>query len=108
MAWGSTRGAVAEAARRLRSEGMSVGHLHFSQVWPMVAEGVLPYLERATEVICVEGNATGQFARLVRRETGFQAHRLVLRYDGLPITPRYVLDGLKQRQPATKGAVANP
>jgi 2-oxoglutarate ferredoxin oxidoreductase subunit alpha len=43
----------------------------------------------------VEGNATGQFERLLRRETGFEASGSVRRYDGLPITPEYVLRGLR-------------
>ena len=48
----------------------------------------------AKRVVFVEGNATGQFERLVRRETGFEAAGNVRRYDGLPITPGYVLRAL--------------
>jgi 2-oxoglutarate ferredoxin oxidoreductase subunit alpha len=42
-------------------------------------------------VAAVEGNATGQFARLIRRETGFEVQRKVLRYDGLPLTGEEIL-----------------
>ena len=35
---------------------------------------------------------TGQFARLIRRETGFHIADTVLRYDGLPLTPEYILE----------------
>jgi len=48
-------------------------------------------LRGAREVVCVESNATGQFARLLRRETGVEIARRVLRYDGLAITPEYIL-----------------
>jgi 2-oxoglutarate ferredoxin oxidoreductase subunit alpha len=94
VGWGSTKGAVDEAAARLRAGGRSVGTLHFSQVWPLVPAQFLDRLQGARRVVCVEGNATGQFARLLRRETGFAAAGLVTRYDGLPFTPEYILEGL--------------
>jgi 2-oxoglutarate ferredoxin oxidoreductase subunit alpha len=34
-------------------------------------------------------------ARLIRRETGFEIREKILRYDGLPITPEYILRELK-------------
>jgi 2-oxoglutarate ferredoxin oxidoreductase subunit alpha len=61
----------------------------------MVSEQFLPLLDDAKEVIMVEGNATGQLARLIRRETGFHITKKVLRYDGLPITPEYILRGVR-------------
>ena len=70
--------------------------LHFKQVWPLREDQFLPMLERAKEVVCVEGNATGQFGKLLRRETGFRPHRCILRYDGLQLTPRYILEALKK------------
>jgi 2-oxoglutarate ferredoxin oxidoreductase subunit alpha len=95
VTWGSSNGAALEAAAQLREAGKRVATLCFSQVWPLAPHQFLPYLRAAGEVICVEGNATGQLARLLRRETGFHIPRLVLRYDGLPITPDYILRELK-------------
>ena len=91
VTWGSNKGSVLEAAARLRLQGKRVGTLHFSQVWPLVPEQFVGLLEEAREVVCVEGNAFGQLARLIRRETGFQIIKQVRRYDGLPITPEYIL-----------------
>jgi 2-oxoglutarate ferredoxin oxidoreductase subunit alpha len=90
--WGSSRGAVLEAAATLRAQGRQVAALCFSQVWPLIPEQFLPYLQEAKQVVMVEGNATGQFAGLIRRETGFQISKLILRYDGLPITPEYIFE----------------
>ncbi|MEW6185372.1 MAG: 2-oxoacid:acceptor oxidoreductase subunit alpha [Thermodesulfobacteriota bacterium] len=95
MTWGSTKGAVLEAAAELNKQGKRTGTLSFSQVWPLVADHFSSILEGAKEVVAVEGNAQGQFARLIRRETGFPISRRVLRYDGLPITPEYILNSLK-------------
>ncbi|MCG6917879.1 MAG: 2-oxoacid:acceptor oxidoreductase subunit alpha [Deltaproteobacteria bacterium] len=91
VTWGSTKGSILEAAAKLRSDSIRVGTLHFSQVWPLVPHQFLGVLRGAGEVVCVEGNAFGQLARLIRRETGFDVHRRVLRYDGLPITPEFII-----------------
>jgi 2-oxoglutarate ferredoxin oxidoreductase subunit alpha len=91
LSWGSTKGAVLEAALRMKNEGHSVSTIHFSQVWPLIPEHFLGRMEDAKEVICVEGNATGQLARIIRRETGFLMTKKVLRYDGLPITPEFIM-----------------
>jgi len=92
VTWGSSRGAVLEAAATLRTQGRQVAALCFSQVWPLIPDKFLPYLQEAKQVVMVEGNATGQFAGLIRRETGFQISKLILRYDGLPITPEYIFE----------------
>jgi 2-oxoglutarate ferredoxin oxidoreductase subunit alpha len=94
VTWGSSKGAILEAAAKLRNDSTRVGTLHFSQVWPLVPHQFLGVLQDAGEVVCVEGNALGQLARLIRRETGFDFHRRVLRYDGLPITPEYIIRAL--------------
>ena len=92
VCWGTSLGAVLETRLRLMEEkGVSASVLHFSQVWPLIPDQFLPHLTGAGQVIMVEGNATGQMARLIRRETGFHIQDLVLRYDGLPFTPEYIL-----------------
>lgn len=96
VSWGSTKGAVLEAASRLCETGRDVATLHFSQIWPLAPRLFLGKLEGAREVIVVEGNATGQFSRLLRRETGFEIQREILRYDGLPITSEYILRVLEK------------
>lgn len=95
VSWGSTKGSVTQAAAQMKNEGKNVATLHFPQVWPMVPESFLHYLTDAKNVICVEGNATAQLARLICRETGFEITNKILRYDGLPITPEYILRNLK-------------
>lgn len=90
VCWGSTKGAVHETVEDMRSRGDSAAMLHFQQVWPLVPDAFIATLRAAEKCVVVEGNATGQFARLLRRETGFNAHAQVLRYDGLPITPEYI------------------
>lgn len=96
VCWGSTIGPVMEAAERLNRDNRKVATLCFEQVWPLEPEQFTGYLEKAGRVECVEGNATAQFAGLLRRETGFAVDGSVLRYDGLPFTPEYILDRLEK------------
>lgn len=91
VSWGSSKGSVAEAAEELRSGRKKVGTLHFSQLWPLVPDQFMKHLEAANTVVCIENNATGQLAQLIRRQTGFLIQKGVSRYDGLAITPEYIL-----------------
>ncbi len=92
VSWGSTKGAVLEAARRLRDRGKATATLTFSQVWPLVPDQFIGYLRAAGEVAVVESNATGQFGGIIARETGFIIQKQVLRYDGLPITAAFITE----------------
>jgi len=94
ISWGSTKGSMREAAGTKRAEGSKVATLHFSQVWPLRPEGFIEYLRSAKKTVCIESNAIGQFARLIRRECGFEIKNHVRRYDGLAITPEYILRNL--------------
>jgi 2-oxoglutarate ferredoxin oxidoreductase subunit alpha len=95
VSWGSSRGAVAEAAATLASaRGINAATLHFPQVRPLVPGQFARRLEAAGRVICVEGNASGQLARLIRSEAGFEIKGNVSRYDGLALTPEYILRAL--------------
>jgi 2-oxoglutarate ferredoxin oxidoreductase subunit alpha len=95
VSWGSTKGSVMGAARALQGRGTSVRTLHFPQVWPLVPERFTGELEAAKRVVCIEGNARGQLAGLIRRTTGFEIRETVHRYDGLPITPEYILERIE-------------
>ncbi len=94
VCWGSTRGASIQACLPLGEKGSRVGCLHFPQVWPLPSEKILEIFQSAGKVICVESNATAQFSRLIRRETGFHINTNVLRYDGMPMTPGFILQEL--------------
>lgn len=96
ITWGSGRGAVIEAAGALRDQGRKTAVLSFTQLWPLLPEHFLPRLFEAGKTVCVEGNAQGQWARLLRRETGFAVSQRIGRYDGLPLTPTYILERISE------------
>ena len=80
----------------MNTEGVSVNVLHFVDIWPFPAERVSAILERATTlVVAVEGNFTGQFASLLREQTGRKVDHKILRYDGRPLSPEDIVERVK-------------
>jgi 2-oxoglutarate/2-oxoacid ferredoxin oxidoreductase subunit alpha len=67
LGWGSTYGVLRETVDALRQEGLATALLHFSDLWPLPQGRLRASLPRAKKSFCVENNATGQFAALVRR-----------------------------------------
>lgn len=93
--WGSSLGPVAEAVAHLNQAGTPARMVHFSELWPFPAGKAKAAFQGTQKLVMAELNATGQFHRLLRQETGIKADHLVLKYDGVPFTPEYILRGLK-------------
>lgn len=88
VGWGSTYGVMKEAVDKLRAN-WNIAMLHFSEIYPLPPTNKFNYLnvlKSAKMTICVENNATGQFARLIRAEAGYTFNRLISKYDGRPFT----------------------
>ena len=84
--WGSSYGLMKEAVDAL-SKDYEIAMLHFSEIYPLPASEPTLYLKilgEARMAICIENNATGQFARLMRAETGYVFTHSINRFDGRP------------------------
>ncbi|MHB0856837.1 MAG: 2-oxoacid:acceptor oxidoreductase subunit alpha [Anaerolineae bacterium] len=95
VCWGSTYGPARIAVDWGNAQGRSLNMVHFSQAWPFPEESAQQLLAGANHLVAVENNATGQFARLLRGSTGIHIPERILRYDGRPLTPNYILDRLQ-------------
>ncbi|MDW7651607.1 MAG: 2-oxoacid:acceptor oxidoreductase subunit alpha [Bacillota bacterium] len=84
IGWGSTFGALREASGLLTQTGKKVTHIHFTDLWPLPVTTITRIFANFNERICVENNATGQFAALLRREAGLVTDREILKFDGRP------------------------
>jgi 2-oxoglutarate ferredoxin oxidoreductase subunit alpha len=92
VGWGSLYGLLKEAVDVLSSK-KAIAMLHFSEIFPLPLTREFDYigfLQNADRTICIENNATGQFARLVRAESGFQFSSHIHKFDGRP----FLLDEL--------------
>jgi 2-oxoglutarate ferredoxin oxidoreductase subunit alpha len=88
VGWGSTYGILKEIVDEL-SKKIKIAMLHFIEIYPFPETEKYDYLniiESAKMTMCIENNATGQFARLMRAETGYEFQIKILKYDGRPFT----------------------
>ena len=91
--WGSTWGAAHEAIRHVEEdEGIRVNSLEFPALFPFHADETLRILKGVKKTLSMEANYTGQFARLLRAETGYKPNFTFPKYDGEPFTWREIAD----------------
>src|SRR5438309_1924551 len=91
--WGSTWGAAHEAILQVEErEGVKANTLEFPTIFPFHVEETLQLLRGVKQSLAVEGNYTGQFARLLRAETGYKPDHFYGRYDGEPFASRDIAD----------------
>jgi len=78
--WGSSKGAVLEATRNM--EARLIQPLVME---PLPEKRLKKALRGAKKVVCVETNATGQLAKLLK-SAGVKVDEKILKYDGRPFT----------------------
>ena len=91
MGWGSTRGNIMEACTRLNSKGINVGCAVFKDIWPM-DKTMLMSMFSGKKLIMVEQNANCQLGKLIAQETGIMYHDAILKDDGRPFYPEYIME----------------
>ena len=95
IGWGSTKGVIREAVQELARSGIRANHLHFKYLLPFHSREATEILQRCKRTICIENNATGQFARHLRGETGYGVHDMILKYDGEPFEPLLITEQVR-------------
>jgi len=96
VGWGSTAGVIREAVEKLAGEeGIVANQLAIKWIVPLHAAEISSILERSKNVIIVENNQSGQFARYLRSETGFAANGHIRKYDGEPFMPYHIVEAVK-------------
>ncbi|MFP3897307.1 MAG: 2-oxoacid:acceptor oxidoreductase subunit alpha [Anaerolineales bacterium] len=92
VSWGSSYGPVYEAMERCNAGGTSANMVHFVDLWPFPVEETKEILGSAGTLIDVEGNGTAEFASLLYGQTGIEVDQEILKYDGRPFTPEYIME----------------
>jgi 2-oxoglutarate ferredoxin oxidoreductase subunit alpha len=95
LGWGSTYGAIKEAADVMNRDGMKTQMVHFREIYPFPPQDFLKKISKDTRVFAVENNFTGQFADLFSSQTGVPIFHKVLKYDGRPFSPQEVVKEVK-------------
>src|SRR5689334_4281689 len=98
VGWGSTAGVIREAVEKLAGEeGIVANQLAIKWIAPLHATEIERILGRSKNVILVENNQSGQFARYLRSETGLAAHGHIRKYDGEPFMPHHIVNAVKEQ-----------
>ncbi|MCR8845530.1 2-oxoacid:acceptor oxidoreductase subunit alpha [Paenibacillus sp. SC116] len=94
---GSTGGTIDEARVRLEEEGIKTNHITVRQIYPFPTELFEPYADRASKIVVVENNATGQLADQIKLNVGCgDKVRNMLKYDGTPFLPSEIYSRSKE------------
>jgi len=65
-------------------------------IYTLLIKKSLTYCRRAKKLISIENNYTSQYTKLLRMETGFEVQNKIVKYDGEPFTPLYLLKEVKR------------
>lgn len=98
VSWGSTLGAVEEAVQQLRKKDLNIGYIHFSEIFPIREDCIPPEIKEKADLISIENNATGQFAKLIKMETGLSIEKKVLKFDGRPFSPEELAHHIQKKR----------
>jgi len=92
ISWGSTKGIVLEAQKKLKEKGVLTGFYHFNHLYPLDKERISQLFKKDKRYLLVENNALGQFGKILVMETGLAVEEKILRYDGRPITVDEIIE----------------
>ncbi len=85
-AWGADCMAVKEAVAKLRDKGFLIAAMYSQIVFPVCQDALNKLVEHSYLLFLPETNASGQYARLIRMETGISPISLTFA-DGEPMNP---------------------
>lgn len=91
LGWGSTKNPVLEALCELSD----VNYVHAPCVWPLDVKAMEKILKGAQRLVTIENNFSGQFAHLLRAETGIVPDKQFLKYDGRQFWPEEIVEKVK-------------
>lgn len=98
LGFGSTYGAIKEAVAVLNQSHGKYAALIFGDIYPIPTKLLTRYAAKAYRVVCIEQNATGQLASLIREATGIKCNSSILKYDGRQLSTKDILDVLKKSE----------
>jgi 2-oxoglutarate ferredoxin oxidoreductase subunit alpha len=94
VGWGSTSGVLQESVALLNDRGVKANSLSVKWIKPLHADRIARALSKAKKVLVVENNHSGQFYRYLRSETGLSVAGHIRKYDGEPLQPHHVVNGV--------------
>jgi len=97
LGWGSTYGAIKEAADLLNQEGLQTQMIHFSEVYPFTTNPFSDHVADTAKIFAIENNYMGQFSDLFSSETKIPIFHKILKFDGRPFSPQEIVTQVKAK-----------
>jgi len=91
VSWGSNKGVILDVQKKLRSR-VKTAYIHFTHVYPLKKEAVIPLLNQDKRYVLIENNAEGQFGKLLQMELGISFSETILRYDGRAVSQQEIIN----------------
>jgi 2-oxoglutarate/2-oxoacid ferredoxin oxidoreductase subunit alpha len=112
VTWGSNKGAILEAMEKLSLENVEIGLLQVRLLNPFPSKLISDFWSGAKVKVDFEMNYDGQLNSIIKENTGLEADKLILKYNGRPVSSDEAYDSIKlilnekapRRQVLTHGA----
>ncbi len=93
VGWGSVKGPVLDVLDEI-NKYYKVNFLQIIMLKPFPTESVLPILKKAKMLIGIEMNYSGQLCNLIRKETGIEINKRILKWNGRPFAREEIFKGI--------------
>jgi len=95
VTWCSCKGACMEACELMKNKKVKANVFQIRSAYPFHKKEVAEMLKNIKRPILVEQNHDAQMGGLITEQTGIIISEKVLRYDGRPMTAKFIVDNLK-------------
>jgi 2-oxoglutarate ferredoxin oxidoreductase subunit alpha len=104
LTWGSSKGAVWDAVKRLNTANFRVRGIQIKLLWPFPQDELLALIKPTDTVIAAECNYAGQLNNLLREATGRSADHCIVKYTGRAMSGEALADAVLTIATAEPGA----
>lgn len=93
VSFGTPKNSVLDAMKETRQD---IALLQYQYIYPLKYEKILELDDKKKRLVLLENNRTGQFGKLIKRESGYEFKEKLLKYDSRPFFVEDILDFLKR------------
>lgn len=89
-------GSAGNAVEDILESYPNIGYLKYQYIYPLKYEKIIELHEGGARIVIVENNQNGEFAKLIKQESGFEIPERLLKYNGRPFFIEDILDFLNK------------
>ncbi|MDI6721455.1 MAG: 2-oxoacid:acceptor oxidoreductase subunit alpha [Candidatus Aenigmarchaeota archaeon] len=95
ISWGSTKGPVLQAMKKLSQKGIKTNFCHIVYLSPFPEESIAEIIMGSKHIVVIENNKTSQLSGIIKELTEVDVDYKILKYDGRPFYPEEIVRGIK-------------